>query len=391
MALARGYGMSATFMLAAFFVYKNKEQFKSYYIWVAFLFILAVYASYVAIVPFGIMMIYMFVLDFNFKIPEVPIKTKRWIIGLSGLALYGFYSVTKAGKPLYGAYTQTFFEAIPQDVLNRFFNTNEISLQIVTAVTIFIAITILVFAFIYRNQNPIGVVTVVSFLAIFTVAWIGGKPLPTGRVLVPYWPLFVFSIIEIIEILFQKIRLPKIAIRTLNVILLGFLIQNFSTQTHLKKHLTSETQQWKKPINIMAGYGKEIYPHDSYYLEKNWQHDIIPNQLKVINPDNTIQLALVTFNVYDDLRLITLNFNEPTDGLKLKRTVLSKGEITYTDEISFDSEIYNMEDNKPMLLPYPRFGGEVLIIEKLDGSWSQQFEIPEGTENFFPIEIRHAI
>ena len=390
MALARGYGMSATFILAAFFVYKEKSKFTSYYLWIVYLFLLAIYASYVAIVPFGIMVAYMFVVDFKFKIPPVSVKNKWWIIGLGTVALYGFYSVTKVGKPLYGAYTQTFFEAVPQDILMRFL-AHDFSLQIATIGSLVLAVLIIASYFITGRKNPVGIITVTTFLAIFLVAWVGEKPLPTGRVLIPYWPLFVLSFIEVVETITKKTHLPILVIRGMNITALAFLIFNFQSQLEFEKYVDSKANQWKTPINIMSGYGKDIFPHDTYYLEKDWKHDIVQIKLKSFEPDEVIENSEVTFKVYDELGLITIDFKKPTKGVKLFREVTDKGEVTYSDTISLDAEIYNFEDNRPMLLSYPRFGGEMLKIGNLDGSWKHEFKIPVGMADFFPPEKQHSI
>ena len=74
----------------------------------AFLFVLAFYANYVAITAIVATAIYMFFKDFNRKFPDFKKKELRWLIGLFAVGVFGFYTVTREGKPLFGAYTQGF-------------------------------------------------------------------------------------------------------------------------------------------------------------------------------------------------------------------------------------------------------------------------------------------
>jgi len=391
MALARGYGMSATFILAAFFVYKQKTEFSNYYLWIMYLLLLALYANYVAIVPFGIMVAYLFVIDFKMKLPIVSVKNRRWIIGLGLVALYGFYSVTKAGKPLYGAYTQTFFEAIPQDILMRFFDNQIVPIQYITYGTIILVVLVIGFFVKFKNKNPFGLITITTFAAIFVVSWVTNKPLPTGRVLVPYWPMIVLTIVEVLEIGSDKFRIPRLASRVFNVLIFGVLIFNFSEQLQFTKYVESKSVQWKIPINILAGYGKDIFPHDTYYLEKDLKNEIIPTKLKGYIPDTEFSKESVSFKTYDQLGLLTIQFEEDAKKGRMFRTVESMGQLIYSDTISVGEGIFELHKNGLLLLPYPRTGGEYLKIGATDGSWNQDFSIPAGMDKFFPIEKRHTI
>jgi hypothetical protein len=378
MTLARGYGMSATFILAALFVYKEKQHFSVYYLWVVYLFMLALYANYVAIVPFGIMVAYMFVVDFKFKLPEISVKNKKWIIGLGGLALYGFYSVTKAGKPLYGAYTQTFFEAIPQDVLLRFFEVESMPIQMVTIGTILLTVVVLGLYVIYRKSNPIGMITVVTFFAIFLVSWVGSKPLPTGRVLVPYWPMFVFAIVEVLEIITDKFRVPKLVIRIVNFAVFSYLVFNFQSQLEISKHFQTYKTQWNIPLRVNSDYGKEILPHDRYYVEKDNYHGILSERIKGINPDTETDNETVKISMYTDLMLLVLKFDKDANGVKLYREVSNEVELLYSDTITLGMGVFLLEDETMFLLPIPAMAGKTLKIGDVKGVWSESFDIPQG-------------
>lgn len=382
MALARGYGMSATFILAAFFVYKDKNRFPAYYLWITYFFILAIYSSYVAVIPYGLFMIYMFIVDFKGRLPKISVKNKRWIIGLTGLAIYGLFSVTKAGKPMPTTNKHTFIEAIPLDLISRFLNIDSVPpyLAVIGLLTLsFLIISIFVLS---KGKNVFGVITFLTFSTIFLVNWVSHKQLPSGRVLIPYWPFIALTIVEIVD--FITTRLPKVVVRSFNIIVIGVLIFNFQLQLDFIIHIKSKSEQWKKPITILSDYSNEFISDESYYLEKEWQHNLIFSKLENRIPDEELNNSGVKFKIYDHLALITVSFPNQPKGVKLYREVIKSGVITYSDTISLDSKVYNFEKNRPMLLPYPRMGGEILKIGNMDGSWEQFLKIPDGMETFFP-------
>lgn len=386
MALARGYGMSATFILAALFVYKEKENFHSYYLWVAYLFLLAIYSNYVALIPFFVVMAYMFIVDFKGRLPVISTKNKRWLMGLTVLSIYGFYSVTKAGKPMPTTTKHTFIEAIPHDILSRFLDVTTIPIPFVTIGVLVLSILVVAVYFIDKGKNVFGVITLITFSIVFIATWAGDKQLPSGRVLIPYWPLIVFLIVEILEATTTKIRIPKLILRVLNIAILGLLIFNFQSQMLIAKYVQSKSGQWKTNIEVMSRYGKEIFNHNPYYLEKDWKHNITRKNLQKIIPNKVIENSGVKFQIYNAFRLITVSFNVPTENIRLYRLVIQQNESIYSDTISLNSYIYGMEQERMMLLPFPAFGGDVLRVGNIDGSWEESFIIPKRMEGFFPPE-----
>ena len=62
------------------------------------------------------------------------------------------------------------------------------------------------------------------------MAAIGDKPLPTGRVLIPFWPLIVLHIAELLEHIPSHRKLNSILLRLLNLGIFILLIYNFQGQ-----------------------------------------------------------------------------------------------------------------------------------------------------------------
>jgi hypothetical protein len=375
LSMARGYGMSATFLLASVFVYKNKAKFEKWYIWLAYLFLLAMYSNYVAIPIILTMGAYIFVFDFKFKIPEIPKKKLRWILGLFVLGVYGFFSVTREGKPLYGAYEEGVFEAIPYDFVSRFVGDLELSLDYITPITlVLVGVVILVF-FLSKFQNPIGVITVGTFTLIILMAWVGNKPLPTGRILLPFWPLVVVSIIEVLDLITIKFKLNRVLVIGVNLLVLGGLLYNFSNQTELEARLVTKSNQWKKPTDILRNYDKEIDPHEIYYLRKDRYHRNFIERLKQVKVDAQVNNQNLTMSVYEDLGVITLNLNQLNENTKIYREVQNNGAVVYSDTITFKHEVYEIEENYPVIIAYPKMEGDLLKIGDPDQSWEETIRL----------------
>ncbi|UTW67565.1 hypothetical protein KFE94_05490 [bacterium SCSIO 12643] len=375
LSMARGYGMSAAFLLASVFVYKNKDKFNQWYLWLAYLFLLAMYANYVAIPIILVMGAYIFVFDFKWKLPEIPKKKLRWIIGLFLLGVYGFFSVTREGKPLYGAYEEGVIEAIPYDFISRFLGRSEMEMAYIIPATFLIVGLIIGFFFISKFKNPIGLITIGTFALIITMAWIGNKPLPTGRVLLPFWPLVVISLMEILDPIMDRLKIPKLVFIVINMGVLGLLIDNFYNQSEYQKRLDTKAVQWRKPLDILANYDREIYPHEVYYLRKDRYHQNFLEQLKeytsIVLTENEERKVLV----YQDLGLVTLSLKDLAEETRIFREIQKGGDVVFSDTISFNHDVYEVEENYPVLIAYPKLEGDLLRVGVIGGGWDERIQL----------------
>lgn len=198
--LARGYAICATCLLLMLHAYKLREQLPKWLAIAGLMGVLAIYANYVAIPIVSIFGAYVFAVDLKFKRPPISFVFLTVLLGLFGYGIYGFLSVTAAGKPIYGALTDNFFEAIPADLVARFLGgyfTSRFTIQpeimpyltVVTPLFVVIGVAIVAIYFWANKKTTIGLLTYAIILLIYATSVIKGKPLPTGRVLVPLWPL----------------------------------------------------------------------------------------------------------------------------------------------------------------------------------------------------------
>jgi len=375
LSMARGYGMSATFLLASIFVYKNKTRFNQWYLWLAYLFLLAMYANYVAIPIILVMGAYIFVFDFKWKLPEVPKKKLRWILGLFLLGIYGFFSVTREGKPLYGAYEEGVIEAIPYDFISRFLGNPELQVEYITPITFLIVGVVLIFFFVSKFKNPIGLITIGTFALIIVMAWVGNKPLPTGRVLLPFWPLVVVSMMELLDPIVSRLKIHKTIVVVFNLGVLGLLIGNFYKQNEFQKRLETKVVQWRKPIDVLSNYDREIYPHEIYYLRKDRYHQDLLEQLEVFKPDSHYENEVRSYMVYPDLGLVTLDLDNLTEETRIFRAVQSNNQLVFSDTISFKTDVYEIEADYPVLIAYPKMKGDLLRFGVVGEGWEEQIEL----------------
>ncbi len=375
MALGRGYGMCATFILATIFVFKNKNQFKSFHLWVVYLLLLAIYANYVAIVTAFAIVAYLFIFYYKWKIPETTKKHKRWIIGLLAVALYGFYSVTLAGKPLYGAYNQSFYEAIPLNLTEMFLGINHFSLSLIKWSSVVFAVVVINIFIFSHHKNQIGIITLFTFSVISLLAWLGDKPLPTGRVLIPFWPLIVLSIVEVLEKLVTKLKTPKGVLRVLNILVLAFLVFNFQSQIHFSEMVQAKSNQWKRPIATLSEYGKNLDPDEIYYLEKDRFHNDLVKKLAEVKPSETRSGKAYQSNTYNSLGLIAFNFPTSAKAETIFRQASLDKAVVYQDTISLGQNGYFYENEILLYIAYPNLDADLLTVGNVNGSWRESFNV----------------
>ena len=169
---------------------------------------------------------------------------------------------------------KAFFEAVPCDYLSLFYNGHGLSLEIVTLATLILS-ALIITLFILRKQVGFGVITIINFLIIVLVAKIGDKPLPTGRVLIPFWPLMVFFVIELLEFFPVRKKITKAILRVLNLGVFILLVLNFQGQIEYKELMAQRKDKWKKPVADLAKYQKIEDPSEKYYILKEVKHKII--------------------------------------------------------------------------------------------------------------------
>jgi hypothetical protein len=365
MSLGRGYGIAAMFLLAALFVYHSKESFKRYHIWIAFLFVLAFYSNYVAIAPIAATAIFIFFYDYQRKFPEFKKKELRWLIGLFVVGLYGFFSVTLKGKPLYGAYEKGFFEAIPFEYLFLFLGgENPLTLGAVTVLSLAFLVAILVL-FVLKKGIRFGIITILTFIIVALMAAVGDKPLPTGRVLIPFWPLLVLSIAELLELIPVKKKVSGYLLRVGNLGIFVLLIYNFLGQFQYQKYLVSSQSKWKIPITALANYQPLENPSNKYYIQKDICYNITPTRLQAYSSETIMDENGVSLALYPDLSLIEMKTGNLDPYESISGAVWKGDSLIYSSNFPFNELVYEGENEITRLFPLPVF--EFDRIELVDG------------------------
>lgn len=279
MAQARGYGMSMTFLLAAFFVHKNQSEFSKPLQWIVVLLLLAFYSNYVALFPAAALVLFIWVFDLKLKKPEFTKKFWSWSIGLFLLGVYGFFSVTKEGKPLYGDYEGNFFKAVPTDLIHSF-NPNAVFNENIAVYSSIVFALLIIALLLKKKRLTAGFVTLLAFSVITLLSFVSQKPLPTGRVLLPFWPFIAIAIAE----LFSLFPLKQKALSALREIL-GFsfaalLMVNYFFQLDWNALEKEKAERWKRPILALQTLPQEIDPDARYYLEKDLVKSTVQNALQ---------------------------------------------------------------------------------------------------------------
>lgn len=363
MSLGRGYGLSVTFILAALFVYRSPENFKRHHIWIGFLFLLAFYANYVAIAPIAATAIFMYFHDFKRILPKFKKLELRWLVGLFVVGLYGFFSVTLKGKPLYGAYDENFFKAIPYDYISLFHPSHTISPGLVSGITIAL-IAAVVIIFLLKRNIQFGIITLLTFSIIALMAAIGDKPLPTGRVLIPFWPLIVLTFAEILELIPAKKKLTISLFRLTNIVLFAFLIFNFLSQFEFNEILETRKNQWKIPIVALANYTSIENQDETYYIQKDNYHGITAEHLKKFQSEDITNNSDVVVKYYPDLSVITITTQNSIHKGLISGEVWKGDSLIYRSDFPFN-ELSHPDGNKTMrLVPLPNY--EFDKVEILD-------------------------
>lgn len=407
LSMARGYGMSAACVMAMIFVYYNKPKFENWFLTFSIFALLAMYGNYVAIPIILVFGAYIYAIDFKFSLPPVTKKTLYWLIGIFVLGVYGFYSVTKAGKPLYGAFDEGFWQAIPMDWLARFIGgyvTSEYVLadelgyipQLAGPLFILLIVGVISVYFFGGRKNVIGVVTITTLFLVFVISELGSKPLPTGRVLLPFWPLIVVTLIEVLEYLTNKLSVNGVVIKLVNLSLLVLIMVNYTGHfngvwskdrlanipfeilvpfSNYEKNFTPQDWYYDSGINEFGDKG--IRPEAFYVLIKERRDHKLPALLEGVEPSQTDLLGSFKVSEYKNKKLITLNFTKEPVDQKIDVIVLMKGDTVFQDEIRMERAQFTNGFQYPVLLPYPTSPvGDELVLKSTIENWERTYPLP---------------
>lgn len=313
--LARGYGLSATLILGLIYVFQNQEKFKKPLLWLLWLPLLAFYANFV-ILPFILCFYaYFFAVPLKLKWPNFKKSTYISFSLLLALGVFGFYRVSSNGKPLYGAYQADFWEAIPTNLYLHFTPFGHPA-----KATVVVVVVLLVMALIWQNlkhkwQKPLGLITLASFALIAFLAFLGNKPLPTGRALLPYWPLIALSLLQALAWPVRQGFTRYLAVA--DVMLALILMANTVLQIPYERLYQNHQSQWQLTSTALA---KGAYQHKnnlSYYLKQERLYHNTYSKLSGLKADSVYGENQLAVSHYDtvNLALVKINGATATDSL----------------------------------------------------------------------------
>lgn len=254
--LGRGYGISTTLLFLAFFIFfKTNFRFK-YFIsyWLLLLSSLSINIYIVVffvfvLVTFKEQVIYNYkYLFFNFIISIFPVF----------IVCKTVFTISTEGKPLYG------FETIELTYqFKTFFGL--VATYGIEGLIIEIIVTVSLLSLFYKNirfvNNQIWLIFIISIILLYSLPFLFGRPFPGGRLLLPLLSIFLFTVVEMVNI---------VEIKALSKLLIIFyLIFNFMINFSF-----NETRDWEI-VNICN------YPYVSEYYEiykfKNFEEKCIGN------------------------------------------------------------------------------------------------------------------
>jgi hypothetical protein len=341
--LGRGYGMSATLILASIWVYHNRSTIKNPNLWLCWLPLLAFYANFV-VLPFLVCFwLYWWLFDLKGKFPDLKKGTWVALVFLLALGILGFLRISRSGKPLYGAYQASFWEAVPQNLFLHFTQWYTPASSTIVILSALFIVGVLLQYFLCKRSNTIGFIGLITFGLIALLAYIFNKPLPTGRALLPYWPLIIVSLGFLLNSLFKKGRQTALTaildiglaivvlINTVAQIPFGHIYQQKQDQWRI--FATAKANDvWKKKVNLYYYVEQEKMWHEAY----SQLHDMAGDSTKAKDVISTVYPS-------ENLALLTFNNVDPTDSLC--KAYFKNGLVTQVNCLAVENHAYIKNEN----------------------------------------------
>ena len=272
--LARGYGISSALVLIFAYNISTKEQDFKQIITNFYILLLATF-TFTALIPLvASIAVYYVLFEIKFKLIEF---IKFAFLDL-GVMLFGFswtlfnlIAASADGKPLpysaggflestIGSYLTSFSNFIPN-------NENEYFL------ILFAVIILISFAFFFiqkPKQVKISFILILTFLFFFIGSTISGRPHITGRGLIPFFSIFILSLIELIKLSCNKLTIKKTYFLIAQGILTSLIITNFMYNSFTTNLITNRGDHKKKIFKDLNIYVTHPNPFSNikFYLEK---------------------------------------------------------------------------------------------------------------------------
>ena len=286
---ARGYGISASLVIIFLYQFLNKPHSTKNILSSIAILLLASYA-FLGLIPL-VISVCIYYLIFEIKNFSYFINKIRYsIICLFSAMCYVSYllfSVSVDGKPLYGAFNNSFLESTI-GFYSRSFLLGEYAFGTVGKNMIntspandmlhtpFLACIIGLLVFIglslYKKQKSkvrVSLIAIMCFSLLYFSSVIMNKPFITGRSLLPFFPVIALALIEIIEnalSFIKAIDLNEHYQRGIGLLLFISLLLNYQLKTEGKIFHIFKKDKEEKVRKILKKDG--YYPPKIYYEKK---------------------------------------------------------------------------------------------------------------------------
>jgi hypothetical protein len=242
--LARGYGLAAGVVLMALSVPRERDgRSPRLSLWLLVLACLANYAVVALLAAFCIeAVLASSLVAFARVVRSISMLAAAVVLGF---VLYALAVVTEPGKPLVGDVARGFWDPVVGGYTRMFLPDWNAPLWLLVAIGLAFAAVVLWDVLGSLRQWHHGRCLLVLLAMTAAASHLFGRPMPTGRVLLPFWPLVALSIGETVDsVAHSKSRARILPAGSLGVaawIALTALAVNFVSQVD-----TTSTREWRE-------------------------------------------------------------------------------------------------------------------------------------------------
>ncbi len=313
-AVARGYGMAATLTLLGFsFMLLEKDKLKNNYTAIIIL-IISCLANFSALSILISVLGYLWIFEYKKKLNVFSKKQNIILIVSICIIVVAFLNVTKEGRPLFGAYNGSFTTAVTNCYLQNLLPFVQFPVYVAYVIEFAFIFYFLLAIIKFPGKAKFGIILGFNFIIIYLSSHLLHKPYPTDRVLIPYWPLIAFAVVEFTELLTVKLSLPKWAIMSFNSACLILLLFSFSKCVTFEKNIFNDSEKVSIEKNMLCELNISTYdfnentmrPDIEFYARKGKFYNTIPENINKMKPDTIIKTENEILRFYKQKKIVSI-------------------------------------------------------------------------------------
>lgn len=270
---ARGYGI-ATSLVLIFLMRFSKTSLNHRHVIHQLYLLLFASAAFTGLLPF-VFVVVVYYLFFDIKknltsfIKSYYADLFILLLGFSWL-LTNLIIVSSAGNPIYGS-TNDFFSATIGSYLTNYFHFSPDFIKTLTPVlTCLYLILCFTGLIIDSRKSKITLLTLATFILLFTASSFLGRPYITGRLLLPFFPLVILSIVESTRNISRKFTISNSLITKMSIFFFGLLCFNFGYKMSVTNIFTHRGNEQKEVFEHLYVKTPPANVHSTipFYLKK---------------------------------------------------------------------------------------------------------------------------